>query len=59
MDTNKLLKLLVATNLGTLLMAGAAAYFAMEARDSADDAYTAAESASGYASNVEDILNSR
>lgn len=59
MDINKLLKLLIVTNLVTLLLAGASAYFAMEARDSADDAYSAAESASNYASNVEDILNSR
>lgn len=59
MDTNKLLKLLVVTNLVTLLLAGASAYFAMEARDFADYAYSAAESASNYASNVEDILKSR
>lgn len=59
MDTNKLLKLLLVTNFLTLLLAGTAAYFAMEASESADDAYLAAESASSYASNVEDILNSQ
>lgn len=73
MDTNKLLKLLIATNLVTLLFAGASAYYAMEAKDSADWAYSAADdasnyassasryarSASDYASNVEDLLNSR
>lgn len=59
MDTKKLLKLLVVTNLVTLLLASASAYFAMEARDSADDAYLVAESASNYASSVEDILNRR
>lgn len=56
MNTNKLLKLLIATNLLTLVLAGASVYFSMEARDSADDAYSAAESASSYA---RDILQSQ
>lgn len=59
METNKLLKILIATNLLTLTLAGVSAYYAMDARDIADDAYSAAESASSHASNVEDILNSR
>lgn len=52
MNTNKLLKLLIATNLLTLVLAGASVYFSMEARDSADDAYSAAESASSYARDI-------
>jgi len=59
MDTNKLLKLLIATNLVTLILAGASVYFAREARDSADDAYDSAESASSYASDVQDMLKRR
>lgn len=59
MDTNKLLRILIATNLLTLVLAGASAYFAMEARDSADDAYSAADSASSYASDVQDMLKRR
>lgn len=59
MDTNKLLKLLIATNLITLILAGTSVYFAREARDSADDAYDSAESASSYASDIQDILKRR
>lgn len=59
MDTNKLMKILIATNLLTLVLAGASAYYAIEARDSADDAYSAADSASSYASDVQDMLKRR
>jgi hypothetical protein len=59
MDTNKLLKVLVVTNVLTLVLAVTAIYLAMEARDYADDAYSEAESASSRVGAVEDILNSR
>jgi len=59
MDTNKLLKLLIATNLITLILAGTSVYFAREPRDSTDDAYDSAESASSYASDIQDILKRR
>ena len=59
MDTNKLLKLLIATNLITLALAGSSVYFAIEARDFADYASAEASSARETASNIEDILRRR
>jgi hypothetical protein len=59
MDANKMIKVLLLTNLLTLACAGAASYFAYQAMVSADDAYAEAESANSHASNAEDMLNAR
>jgi hypothetical protein len=59
MDTSKLLKALVVTNVLALVLAGTAIYLALEAQDDANDAYSEAESASSRIGAVEDALDSR
>lgn len=59
MEVTKLIRVLVVTNILTLLAAGLSAYWAYEARYAADDAYSAAAAAQSNASDALDILRSR
>lgn len=59
MDVTKLIKLLVVTNILTLLLTGLSVYWAYEAWYAADDAYSAASQAQSDASDALDLLRSR